>query len=116
MSEYSIKTSSESPEWSSQIWRVVLGVLVSALVLFLIYQESLKLLGHTWLFNENYGHGLFVPPIALYLAWEKRKHLRECDGQGAWMGLLIIAAGMALFIMGQLATLFVVQHEYINVF
>lgn len=87
----------------------VAGGLASALVLFFVFYDSLALLGATWLNNENYGHGLFVPFIALYLAWEKRNRLGECNGQGRWLGLLSIAVGMGLFIMGQLATLFVVQ-------
>ncbi|MEO8327913.1 MAG: VPLPA-CTERM-specific exosortase XrtD, partial [Nitrospirota bacterium] len=88
----------------------LVGILATVVVMVVVFYDSLAILGLTWLGDENYGHGLFVPPIALYLAWEKRKQLRACEGYGTWFGFLIIAAGMGLFIVGQLATLFVVQH------
>lgn len=88
----------------------VAGSLASALVLLLVFYDSLASLANTWWSDENYGHGLFVPFIALYLAWEKKDRIRGCDGQGAWLGFLVIVGGMALFLAGQLATLFVVQH------
>ncbi len=95
---------------SFQMSWLVAGGLASVLVLFVVFYDNLARLGMTWLNNENYGHGLFVPFIALYLAWEKKDRLWECDGQGAWLGFLIVIVGMALFLVGQLATLFVVQH------
>ena len=89
-------------------WLVVGGV-VGTVVLFVVFHENLVRLWNTWLNNENYGHGVFLPFIALYLAWEKRPQLRACDGQGTWVGFVVILAGMMLFLLGQLATLFIVQ-------
>ncbi|WP_342349256.1 VPLPA-CTERM-specific exosortase XrtD [uncultured Nitrospira sp.] len=101
------------PQGSDQSFQIawsLVGILAAALVVFVVFYDNLAFLWRTWLGDENYGHGLLVPPIALYLAWEDRKRLSDCDGGGAWVGLVIIAAGMGLFIMGHLGTLFVVQH------
>ena len=97
------------PDGVFQMGWLVAGGLAAALVLFMVFYDSLAHLGKIWWNNENYGHGLLVPPVALYLAWENRKQLWECQGKGAWLGLLVIAAGMCLFIMGQLASLFLAQ-------
>ena len=99
----------ESSGARAKVWLGVGGLAV-ALVLVCVFFDALAYLWRTWLGNDNYGHGLFVPPLAVYLAWEKRTRLEACEGQGAWVGVLTIAAGMGLFLMGQLATLFVVQH------
>src|SRR5680860_831932 len=110
MSDALPKNPSKESDPSNQIAWFVAGTLAVAAVLVVVFYDSLAILGSTWLGDENYGHGLFVPPIALYLAWAKRKQLWVCDGYGAWFGFVIIAGGMGLFMMGQLATLFVVQH------
>lgn len=110
MSDALSDNSSPKSEDSFQVWWFVMGVLATVVVLVVVFYDSLAILGLTWLGDENYGHGLFVPPIALYLAWEKRKQLWACEGYGACFGVLIIVAGMSLFMMGQFATLFVVQH------
>ena len=102
--------SSREPEGAYQIGWILVGGLVSACVLFVVFYDNMASLWGTWLTNENYGHGLFVPFIALYLAWEKKDRLRECDGKGVWLGFFILIVGMTLFMAGQLATLFVVQH------
>lgn len=108
MSNPVTKHPSKWSDESNQIAWLAVGIL-AATVVGVVYYDNLAILGRTWLGNENYGHGLLVPPIALYLAWEKRKQLWECVVYGTWFGFLIIAAGMGLFIIGQLATLFVVQ-------
>lgn len=95
---------------SFQAGWLIVGGLAATLVVFVVFYDNLAQLWVTWWGDENYGHGLFVPPIALYLAWEQRKRLGECYGQGGWLGFMIVAAGMGLFLMGHLATLFVVQH------
>ncbi len=85
------------------------GCVAATVVVFVVFYDNLARLWSIWLGNENYGHGIFLPFIALYLAWEKRSGLQECDGQGTWFGFVVILAGMLLFLIGQLATLFVVQ-------
>ena len=68
-------TPSQESNGSFQTGWLVAGLLASVLVLVVVFYDSLALLGRIWWGNENYGHGLFVPPIALYLAWENRKRL-----------------------------------------
>lgn len=110
MAQPASRNSSQGSDQSYQrAWSLV-GIMAAALVVFVVFYDNLASLWRTWLGDDNYGHGLFVPPIALYLAWEKKERLLEGDGAGAWFGFVIIAAGMGLFIMGKLATLFVVQH------
>ncbi len=101
------------PQTPSQPFHLVwfsVGALAAILSLFFIYQDSLVLVGNMWLNNENYGHGLFVPFIALYLIWLKKEELLEYYGNGSWLGFFIVIAGMGLLILGQLGTLFTIQH------
>jgi len=100
----------QQPGQSFQISWFIVGTLATVLTLFFIYQDSLTFLGRMWLLDENYGHGLFVPFIALYLGWQKKEQLLEHYGKGSWLGLLIVSIGMGLLIIGKLGTLFIVEH------
>ncbi len=75
-----------------------------------LYQDSLIFLFNMWWNNENYGHGLFVPAIALYLIWVKRHHLLPLLGVGSWWAIPMLTAGMAILMAGQLSSLYVLQH------
>ncbi len=75
-----------------------------------LYQDSLSYLFNMWWNNENYGHGLFVLAIALYLIWVKRQHLLPLLGIGSWWALPMLTVGMALLMAGQLSSLYILQH------
>ena len=87
----------------------IIGTSAVILTLFFTYQENLQRLAATWIGNENYGHGLFVPFIALYLAWLKKDELIRYYGKGSWLGLFVVALGVTLLLLGKLGTLFIVQ-------
>ncbi len=88
----------------------IIGTVAVTFILSYLYQDSLVFLGKTWFNDENYGHGLFVPFIAIYLAWLKKESLVECYGRGSWLGLLVTTLGVALLVIGKLGTLFIIQH------
>ncbi|MCA9471163.1 MAG: VPLPA-CTERM-specific exosortase XrtD [Nitrospirales bacterium] len=92
-----------------QIGWFAFGVLAAVLTLFFTYQENLQRLAATWVGNENYGHGLFVPFIAIYLAWLKKDDLITYYGKGSWLGPFIVVLGVILLFFGKLGTLFVIQ-------
>ncbi|MGB0911728.1 MAG: exosortase/archaeosortase family protein, partial [Nitrospirales bacterium] len=101
------------PQLPSQPFHLVwfsLGLLAIAACLIFIYQDALAFIGDMWLNNENYGHGLFVPFISIYLIWLKKEELLEHYGNGSWLGFIIVMVGMGLLILGQLGTLFIIQH------
>lgn len=79
-------------------------------LLALLYHQSTAYLFQEWMENEDYGHGLFVPLISLALIWWRREQLLTVGYSPTWWGLLPIGLGVALFIAGELATLFVLQH------
>ncbi len=99
-----------SPTASGISGTFVLGLLVVAGILLAVYYDSLAYMADIWLHDENYGHGLFVPFIALYIIWLKQDRLRQFFGEGSWLGLFVVFLGLGLYVAGQLSTLFIVQH------
>jgi exosortase len=70
----------------------------------LIYVPVLIGLAGEWYSDDNYSHGFLVPLISGFLLWKKRKKLGELFSPGGDMaGLIIILAGMALFVVANAA-------------
>ena len=98
-----------SPRGSSWLAWGILGIGVVAL-LGILYVNSFSYLFQEWMENEDYGHGIFVPFISLALIWWRREHILAAGLTPTWWGILPIAFGMGLLILGELATLYVLQH------
>ncbi|MCX6825861.1 MAG: exosortase/archaeosortase family protein [candidate division Zixibacteria bacterium] len=75
-----------------------------AFLLFVIYLPALYDLVIDWSIDGNYSHGFLVPLISGYLLWKKRHELRQLEISPSKWGLVIIAAGMLLFILGNVAS------------
>ena len=93
-----------APTWSRNASWWIVAALCAAL-LGVIYYDALALMVGVWIDDENYGHGFFVPFISLFLIWMMRDKIRTLESRGSWWGLSLIAASLALYVMGELGTL-----------
>jgi exosortase len=65
----------------------------------LLYWRVLATLAEAWWTDDNYSHGFLIVPIALYLAWERRKLFAAAPrrpsswGLAAVIGSLVVLAG-----------------------
>jgi exosortase D (VPLPA-CTERM-specific) len=75
-----------------------------------LYADSLVFLSGYWIGSEDYSHGMFVPLISLFLIWQARHCIAEAGAGNSWWGLAVIVAGLVLYGIGELATLYVLQH------
>ena len=64
----------------------------------------------TWLEDDNYSHGPFIPLISLYLIWLRRTQLQTVERRGSWWGLPIVAAGLLVYVVGEFAAMYAVVH------
>lgn len=88
------------PMTSSNLRVLVAPILALAALLLLTWPVWRWLWGE-WMGNEYYSHGLLIPPVSLYLAYQRFRNDRELrwsPGQGSNWGLLLIAAGLALYL------------------
>jgi exosortase D (VPLPA-CTERM-specific) len=99
-----------APRSSSSVYWVACVVGAAVALIALLYHQSVAYLFQEWMENEDSGHGLFVPFIALALIWWRREQLLAVGSSPTWWGLLPVGLGVALFIVGELATLYVLQH------
>jgi len=69
--------------------------LLIIVLLVLLFYPAFLWLGRSWLSNPYYAHGFLVPLIAAVLAWRQWRYVVDEPRQGgAWIGLLITAAGI----------------------
>jgi exosortase len=75
----------------AMVWRAL--VLLPVAVLYLPVARGLA---HVWATDPYAGHGPFVPAFAAIMLWADRDRLRAAASGGGPLGLLLIAAGLAL--------------------
>jgi exosortase len=68
-----------------------------------LYLPVIRKLVHDWWTDDNYSHGFFIVPLALYFAWERRASIkRSVRANGTSPGLVVIVCGIALLLAGLL--------------
>ncbi len=94
--------SNHSPEiaapdfpWVRQGWFLWAAVL-------LLYAPTLSYLFYAWWDNAEYSHGFFIPPIAAFFLWRKRRLLRELPVQPVNFGLWVGLGSQVIFLVGYL--------------
>jgi exosortase A len=57
-----------------------------------------------WMSSETYTHGFLVFPATLWLVWQRRAALAALPIHPFWPGLLLVAGGTALWLVGELSS------------
>lgn len=87
-----------------------------ALVVILMYWDGLTYLVEQWTGSEEYSHGFLIPLVAAYLLWQNKAALQRLDLRGSWLGVVVVAMGLMLFLLGELSTLYIlVQYSMLIV-
>lgn len=96
--------------------RVGLAVLGVAGALAALYHAVLPAWVHDLWVDENYSHGVLVPFVSAWLAYDRRAALAARPPQPALGGLVILLAGVALLLLGRLAAeLFTMRLSFVVV-
>jgi exosortase D (VPLPA-CTERM-specific) len=92
--------------------RLLLGlsVLLATALLASLYADSLLYLFNRWIGSDDYSHGMLVPMVCLFLVWQARHHMVAVGIEQSWWGLAIVSVGLLIYGVGELATLYVMQH------
>lgn len=82
----------------------------------LLYAGVLSSLVRQWVTDDNYSHGFFVLPLALYFAWERRAALAAAPSSPSLLGLLLILGSLVVWVAGLLGSeLFLTRVSMIGV-
>ena len=75
------------------------SLLVVGAITLVFWQVFVRLFD-AWMNDGNYSHGFLIIPIALYFVWERREKLQAAPMQPSWMGLVLMAGGIAVLLAG----------------
>ena len=99
---------------TNQINLILLGILFLGFgMLGYIFYDGLVFMASFWE-KDEYSHGYMIPLVALYLVWQKQEKLVEVINKGSWLGAAMVLAGLVLFLMGELGSLYVlIQYGFL---
>ena len=93
---------SSSLPTSSQLQRLLPGVLVLAVLLALFHETATAMVG-IWMRSETFAHAFLVPPISLWLIWRRRAELAQHVPRSEPWLLLPMALACLLWLLAELA-------------
>jgi len=81
---------------------VYLQVILIASSLLIVFNHTIIELVKDWSNDPNYSHGYLIPFIAGFMIWQKREELSQHLLKPSSWGLLVMAIGMLVHIVGNL--------------
>ena len=70
-------------------------------LLLWLYAPTLMHLVLQWWRDPDFSHGFFVPLFSAFVVWQKRSDLARLSLRPSWWGLLFLALGLCVLIVGQ---------------
>lgn len=74
-----------------------------------VFREAALGLWQAWTTQEQYSHGVLIPLLAVFLAWQRRRDLLELQARPSWTGALVVLVALTLNLLGQLGSTFALQ-------
>jgi len=71
-------------------------------LLLISYYSILAALAQQWSYDEDVSHGFFVPPVAAYIAWQKRQEIWGIEWKPNYYGALVVLWGGIQLLIGSL--------------
>jgi exosortase len=88
--------------WS--VWHIIMSVVLVALGVWVMldaWSDIYKIVYDDLASSQQENtQVILVPIVALWLVWVRRGRFRHCKPRGHWVGLLIMLAGWALYMIG----------------
>lgn len=96
--------------------RTLASVIALGAAILFMYAGTLSSLVRQWASDDNYSHGFFVVPLALYFVWERRAALASAASRPSVLGAMVIAASLLTWLAGRFgAELFLTRLSLLGV-
>ena len=70
----------------------------------LLFRHVFPKLVHDWWTDDNYSHGFLIIPVALYLAWERRRAFASVPERLSILGLVVVVGSIGVLLAGILGS------------
>ena len=92
-----------SPALAAPFMRLIPGLLLLA-ALLLLFRETATAMVTIWMRSETFTHAFLVPPISMWLAWQRRAQLAVTPQKPLPWLLLPMALICAMWVLGELVS------------
>ena len=108
------------PPVTTTRWRFPVAAcafIFAAIVVSIVpFADGVARLYDVWNLKPEYSHAILIPLVSAALVWRQRSWLATVPFQGSWSAVPIIAIGLGLWIVGELAALYAsVQYGFLLV-
>lgn len=86
--------------WRGQANQAALATAGLAVVFLWSYWPTLERMAERWSNDPQYSHGFLVPIFAAVVLWSRRQGLKELTIRPCWWGLLVLALGLLMHVVG----------------
>ena len=87
-----------------------LACMVAVVAATITFRSGAQNMVQAWEGSPEYSYGFIIPILSLFFVWQRKNELATLPFVGSWLGVLVVVAGVTLSLMGQVATVYVVQH------
>lgn len=92
-------------------WRLHGALIAGACALTLVlFARDARDIWAIWWTSSTFEHCLLVPPILGWLVWQRREALATTEPVAWWPGLLLVACGALLWILGEAGEMALARH------
>jgi exosortase len=81
---------------------LVFAIVATGLSFLLLYGQVLVRLARDWMEDDNYSHGFFIIPLALYFVWDRRDRLTSATVAPSGPAVIVVFGGLGLLLAGLL--------------
>lgn len=74
-----------------------------------LYADTFYKMAREWVELEEMGHGLFVPFVAAYVAWQKRDDILSRPIRPNWLGIPLMIWGFIQLVLGHIGADFFIE-------
>jgi len=92
-------------------WRAHLGALGAACAaILLLFRTDAAGIVTQWVQSATFNHCFFILPLIAWLVWERLPELRKLQPAGWPLGLILVGAGVAAWLLGEAGSLALARH------
>jgi exosortase D (VPLPA-CTERM-specific) len=84
-------------------------LLVAGALIAVIFFGPLREMVRVWDSSDEYGYGYMIPALTAFLIWQRKDRIERIPFEGSWLGIVVLLAGVGLFFVGSIATLYVIS-------
>lgn len=82
------------------LWALLVPAAVLGALLVAIYHDIGLRLAQQWYADPDFSHGFLVPPLAAYLAWDRRADWLALPARPHPLGAAVLGLGLLMLLMG----------------